>query len=54
MAGVKISKLKSYDEVFGDEYFADFINGMIVPVSLGNKTISVKIKELIHYMLFFL
>ena len=50
MAGVKISNLKSYDEVFGDEYFGDFVNEMIVPVSLGNKTISVKIKELMHYI----
>lgn len=50
MAGVKISKLAPYNEVFDEEFFAEFINDMIVPVSLGNKTISVKIKELIHFI----
>ena len=50
MAGVKISKLAPYNEVFDEEFFAEFVNDMIVPVSLGNKTISVKIKELIHFI----
>ena len=50
MAGVKISKLKTYDEVFHDEHFEDFVNEMIVPVSLGNKPISVRVKELIRFI----
>lgn len=50
MAGVKISKLVPYNEVFDEDFFAEFVNDMIVPVSLGNKTISVKIKELIQFI----
>ena len=50
MAGVKISKLKNYEEVFHDENFDDRVNDMIIPVSLGKRTISVKIQELVRYM----
>lgn len=47
MAGVKISKLVTFDEVFHDGQFPDYVNEMIIPVSIGNKTLSIKVKELL-------
>lgn len=50
MAGVKISKLKAFEEILAEEDVEDYIDKMIVPVSLGNKTISVKLSDIIHYV----
>ena len=50
MAGVKISKLNKFEDVFHDHTIDEFIDSMIVPVTLGNKTISLKIVELTHYI----
>lgn len=50
MAGVKISKLKPYDEIFHDESFKDKIEDMIIPVSLGQKTLSIRVKELLNIL----
>lgn len=50
MAGIKISKLKPFEEIFDDANVEDYIDNMIVPVSLGNKTIRVKLSDIIHYV----
>ena len=50
MAGVKISKLSRYEDIFHDHSIEEFLDDIIVPVTLGNKTISLKIKELTHYI----
>ena len=47
MAGVKISKLLAFDDVYHDSHFPDFVNEMIIPVSLGERTMRVKVKELL-------
>lgn len=50
MAGVKISKLSKFEDVFHDHTIDEFIDNIIVPVTLGNKTISLKIADLTHYI----
>lgn len=47
MAGVKISKLDAFNEVYHDHLFPEFVNEMIIPVSLGSRTLRVKVKELL-------
>lgn len=51
MAGVKISKLKPFEEIFDDANVEDYIDNMIIPVSLGNKTVRIKLSDLIHYVI---
>ena len=50
MAGVKISKLNQFEDVFHDHTIDEFIDNIIVPVTLGNKTISLKIADLTRYI----
>ena len=50
MAGVKISKLLDYNEVFTDQEFSDNIGKIVLPVSLGNKTIKLTTQELLNIL----
>ena len=47
MAGVKISQLTKYNEAFPDNNFVEDISYMIIPVTFGNKTVSLTLKEFI-------
>lgn len=50
MAGVKISKMLKYEELFDGQTLPEDIENMILPISFGNKTISITIGTLIDLM----
>lgn len=49
MAGVKISKLLKYKDIF-DKNIEEDVDNMLIPVTLGNKTISVTMRDLLQLL----
>lgn len=50
MAGVKISKMNKYEQMFDGDNLPEDIKNMILPISFGNQTISITIGTLIQLM----
>ena len=50
MAGVKISKMNKYEQMFDGQTLPEDIKNMILPISFGNQTISITVGTLIHLM----
>lgn len=50
MAGVKISKMNKYEQMFDGTNLPEDITNMILPISFGNQTISITVGTLIHLM----
>lgn len=50
MAGVKISKMSKYEQMFDGTNLPEDVQNMLLPISFGNQTISITIRTLIQLM----